>query len=330
VNYAKLGTTAALFSALTAIAQAPPAAPGPKIIFIGDYLTQDWSWTQLGWINEGAPGIGVLSTGGSSSEILARFQSDVVSQHPAMVHIMMGAVDAQIADDATAPLTVNNVMSNLAAMVKEAQAAKIPVILATEPTNIENTQVTTQTLLAQINAGVQAFGVANSIVVLNYADALCECVNSIAPPYSTVNMTEDTQYPDGLIPSAVGYTGFMAPLAEETITIYGQTIKYGWLSDQQTFTPGVAGGGPVTPNVNTVTSGAVLQFTPIATYSSGQEEPLTNTNFAGQSGTWTSSNPEVMTINQTGQAWAISNGTSIIKYTAPNGVQFSEWIMYVK
>jgi hypothetical protein len=32
---------------------------------------------------------------------------------------------------------------------------------------------------------------------------------------------------------------------------------------------------------------------------------------------------------QSGQFWAISQGTAIVHYTAPNGVSFSEWIMYV-
>jgi hypothetical protein len=325
VSYVKLGTIAALFSVLTALAQAPPTPPGPKIIFIGDYLTKDWAWTQLNWVNKGAPGIGLLSSGGSSGAVLARFQSDVVSQHPAAVHIMIGAIDAQIADDATSPLATNQFMSNLAAIVKAAQAAKIPVILATEPTNVWNN---TDNLLERMNAGVLAFGTANNIVVLNYADALCECVNSIAPPASTVNMTLDPT--DGYIPNAVGYTGYMQDLMQQAEQTIGSTIKFGWLSDQQVLQPGVPPGGQPLNNVNTVTSGATVQFTPVATYSNGVEELLMNTNFAGQSGLWTSSNPEVMSVNQTGFAGAISNGTSIIKYTAPNGVQFSEWIMYVK
>jgi hypothetical protein len=46
-------------------------------------------------------------------------------------------------------------------------------------------------------------------------------------------------------------------------------------------------------------------------------------------GTWTSSNPVVMNINQQGLAWALSSGTTIIRYTSPTGVAFSEWVMYV-
>jgi hypothetical protein len=82
-------------------------------------------------------------------------------------------------------------------------------------------------------------------------------------------------------------------------------------------------------NVNTVYAGAVVQFTPIGLYSDGSQHPLLNTTFDGFGGTWTSSNPLLMYINQAGLSWANSQGTAIIRYTAPGGVNFSEWIMYV-
>ena len=57
---------------------------------------------------------------------------------------------------------------------------------------------------------------------------------------------------------------------------------------------------------------------------------MLNTNFAGASGTWTSSNPAVMYVSQTGLAWALSQGTTTIKYTAPNGALFAPWVMNVQ
>jgi hypothetical protein len=51
--------------------------------------------------------------------------------------------------------------------------------------------------------------------------------------------------------------------------------------------------------------------------------------FSATAGTWTSSNPLVITIDQTGYGLALTAGTTIIRYTSPNGVAFSEWIMYV-
>jgi uncharacterized protein YjdB len=57
--------------------------------------------------------------------------------------------------------------------------------------------------------------------------------------------------------------------------------------------------------------------------------PFVNDTFAGSSGTWASSSPLVMSVSQTGLAWALAPGTAAITYTSPSGVKFSEWIMYV-
>jgi hypothetical protein len=81
-------------------------------------------------------------------------------------------------------------------------------------------------------------------------------------------------------------------------------------------------------NINTVVPPSVLKFIPIGLYSDGSQHPMLNS-FQGSSGTWTSSNPLVMTINQLGVAWSISPGMTIIRYTAPDGVAFSEWVMCV-
>jgi hypothetical protein len=96
-------------------------------------------------------------------------------------------------------------------------------------------------------------------------------------------------------------------------------------NDNVVFTSGTA--API--NVNTVYPGAVLQFTPVGLYSDGSYHSLLNIRFQGSSGTWTSSNPLVMYVNQRGVAWANSPGKTIIRYTPPNGAKFSEWVMYV-
>jgi uncharacterized protein YjdB len=54
-----------------------------------------------------------------------------------------------------------------------------------------------------------------------------------------------------------------------------------------------------------------------------------NTNYLGANGTWTSSNPLVMTIDQQGNAGALTPGTTTIRYTSLSGVAFSEWVMTV-
>jgi hypothetical protein len=81
--------------------------------------------------------------------------------------------------------------------------------------------------------------------------------------------------------------------------------------------------------MNSVQPGAVVQFVPVGYDSDGSLQTLWNSNFLGSNGTWTSSNPLVMLVTPNGQT-AISQGTSIIRYTLPDGVAFSEWIMTVQ
>ena len=93
---------ALLFSAFFS---ASAATPAPRVVFIGDWVTYSWGGAfaaNPNWINQGTPGQGLLGNG-NSADTLARFQSDVVNLHPAVVHIMIGSSDADEDDDAPAP-----------------------------------------------------------------------------------------------------------------------------------------------------------------------------------------------------------------------------------
>ena len=84
------------------------------------------------------------------------------------------------------------------------------------------------------------------------------------------------------------------------------------------------------PNVNTVSPGNTVQFYPVISYSNGVSgQAGFNSNFlTGSNGTWTSSNPLVGFVNQSGEFWAFNEGATTVKFTLPNGV-WNEWIMYV-
>jgi hypothetical protein len=73
-----------------------------------------------------------------------------------------------------------------------------------------------------------------------------------------------------------------------------------------------------------------VQFYPVISYTNGVSgQAGLNSNFlTGSNGTWTSSNLLVGTVNQSGQFWAINEGTTTVKFNLPNGV-WNEWIMYV-
>ena len=334
-----LATFALLLSALVplvATAQLAPnyhrLQPAPKVVFIGDYITYEWASAfdaNPNWINQGDP-----APFNGSAAALARFQSDVVSLHPAAVHIMVGAFDAAYVSDESALFDFPGFVSNLDAMVKEAKAANIKVILGTTPP-INTLQ---SGYLTQINAAIAGYGAANNIPVINYADLLCGCASlSMTNPFALYGTTplmmpsaivQVVPDGDGVLPSTAGYAK-MTQLAETIVATVNLTLKSGWLQDVEPPNETLDGGGVTGINVNTVSPPAVVQFTPIGLYSDGSQHPLLNTDVQGSTGTWTSSNPVVMNVNQQGLAWALSQGTTIIRYTSPTGVAFSEWIMYV-
>jgi hypothetical protein len=164
--FVSLATHAQLAANYQRVAATPNA---PKVVFLGDYITQQWASAfaaNPNWINQGEPSPGEEPT-------LASFQSDVVSLHPAIVHIMIGSYDGYFVSDQSALFDFQDFLSNLDIMVKEAEAANIKVILGTTPPIATNyTSYTTQ-----INAATAGYGAAHNIPVIDYADLLCGCAS---------------------------------------------------------------------------------------------------------------------------------------------------------
>ncbi len=278
--------------------RAPNETPAPKVVFIGDWITYNWTSAfaaNPNWVNQGTLDFFDGNSGGAA----ARFQADVVSLHPDIVHIMVGVVDEAQEDDALMALTTPDLMSNLSTMVQEAKAANIQVVLGMEPPAV-----------SPENAVIAAYGAANNIPVINYGAAQMA--------------TDDIYLGDAYVPTSAGYA-LMTQIAEVGISTLNLTLKGGYLQNTQQAN----GNGPAENNVNTVVPGVTLQFTPMGSYSDGSVQPMLNSNLQGSNGTWRSSNPLVMYISPTGQAWPLTPGTSTIRYTSLDGVKFSEWIMYV-
>jgi lysophospholipase L1-like esterase len=329
----KLALALALFSTAASAATTPP-----KVVFIGDFYTYLWSnafASNPNWINKGADGLGIVGGGETSDETLARFPSDVVALHPAIVHIMIGINDSLNPSPSSLPGIPPFVESNLDKMVKEAQAANIKVVLGLEPLDEQSGNPE----LALINAAVAAYGAVNHIPVVNYGDTLCGCTieggsTGAGTSINVVNMGFTTDPKDqvdgGFVPSATGYA-LMTQMAETAIATLNNpslTLKSGYLQDIQAPSPGVDTGGQT--NVNNVGTGSLLQFTPYGSFSDGSLHVLSNTTSGSNNyGTWSSSNPLVMSVTQEGLAFATTPGTTIIHFTPTNGVHISEWIMTV-
>ena len=96
--------------------------------------------------------------------------------------------------------------------------------------------------------------------------------------------------------------------------------------------PRLAGGYPPEENPANVAGVCSAPGGPVHTdwvYSDGSQHPLLSAGFQGSNGTWPFSNPLVMSVNQQGLASATTWGTTIIRYTSPSGVNFSEWLKYI-
>jgi hypothetical protein len=72
-------------------------------------------------------------------------------------------------------------------------------------------------------------------------------------------------------------------MAEATVNTLTLTLKSGWL--QLELPDENIGIFPAVTNVSTVSTAAVVQFTPIGVYSDGSQHPLLNTGFQGSNGT---------------------------------------------
>jgi hypothetical protein len=323
----KLSLLACLLVSVVASAQS-----APKVVFVGDNVTGLWAASPEFIANKNWST--VLSSCCFYDTI--NFQN-VINQHPAYVHIMVGYNYGEQVDDAV-PVSeaFSEIPSSITQMVAMAKAANIKVILGSMiylPGGGENTAVVTY-----LNAWLDQYGRANDIPVVNYNTAFC---TQQCPAWDLVTPVYLPQY-EG--PNGISDAGFalLTQMAQTAIATYSLTIKGGYLSNVELWeeVPGedlCCGPNPygppfgtTTPQVNTVTVGHALLFTPQATWNDGVTRPMLNQNFDRMQGIWTSSNPNVMYINQQGQALSIGPGTTSISFVTASGSHFSPWTMYVQ
>jgi lysophospholipase L1-like esterase len=191
----------------------------PSVVFIGDSITAIWGSGQgpqfadhPNWVDKG---IG----GQNSSQVLARFQTDVVDLHPGIVHILIGTNDVY-PGWTLYPSGSNAINSpaNVEAMVQMAQTNGIHVILATIPPwgcdasncTVAESADSTPTRYDHINtwnAWIEQYALSKGIPVADYHSALLAPDGEHYVPDLTM---------EGVHPSAVGYV-VMTPMVEGVI-----------------------------------------------------------------------------------------------------------------
>jgi hypothetical protein len=303
-----------------------------KVIFTGDEFTYTWQQSaafqsHANWIGKGVPKTGMFT--GDTGLVLDAFQTNVINQHPAFVFIETGGTDiAYFSDSTPYGLEWEQTADDIIEMVHMAQTAGIKVILG----NI----VTSGFDSDHFNLWLQAYTQAENIPLVNFQSVL-EGVNGevgpngICEPCAVENtgLLTDTGGPFAFaVPTEEG-AQYITQMAQTAITSYGLTIKGGYLNNVQAVS-GVNGvDSPFKSSVSNVVLGAGVQFTPQATWSDGVTRPMQNIPYGGVLGTWFSTNPKVMSINQEGFAYAYTPGTTTIWFKSASGLTFSPWNMTV-
>ncbi|MCT8000917.1 SGNH/GDSL hydrolase family protein [Sphingomonas sanguinis] len=180
-----------------------PVAGQPRVVFMGDSITEGWVGKMPQFFTPGRVGRGI--SGQTTSQMLLRFRQDVIDLHPTVVQIMAGTND--IAGN-TGPTTDAQVQGNIMSMVELAQANGIRVILASIPPadHFEwKPGVKPAPRIAAMNAWAKDYAARIGATYADYWSVL-HVGDALNPAFGT----------DGVHPNAAGYAA-MAPVADAAI-----------------------------------------------------------------------------------------------------------------
>ncbi|PKB14250.1 lysophospholipase L1-like esterase [Novosphingobium kunmingense] len=180
-----------------------PASP-PRVVFIGDSITENWAGADPAFFSGGVISRGI--SGQTSPQMLVRFWQDVVALHPRVVHIMAGTND--IAGN-TGPTTPEAYRNAVRAMVTLARANGIAVVIGSIPPSNGfgwNPALKPAPWIAELNAWLRDYASAEKAVFADYHAALAGPDGELPARHA----------PDGVHPNVAGYA-VIRPIAERAI-----------------------------------------------------------------------------------------------------------------
>jgi len=182
-----------------------PTPGHPRIVFMGDSITENWAKMAGDFFTHGRIGRGI--GGQTTPQMLLRFRQDVIDLHPAVVQIMAGTND--IAGN-TGPMTPEQTQANIRSMVELAHAHGIRVILASIPPADQfpwKPGLDVANRIAAMNAWLKAYAARSGCTYADYWSALKQA--------DGLGM-RDGLSSDHVHPTKAGYD-VMAPVAEAAI-----------------------------------------------------------------------------------------------------------------
>ena len=183
-------------------------APGEnRIVFFGDSITERWN------VPEYFPGKPYINRGISAqttSQMLLRFQQDVIALQPRAVVILAGTND--IAGN-TGPISLEDIEANFTSLAELAAVHKIKVIFSSvlpvhnyTPQSQEPFAFRPLEKILKLNHWLADYSSAHGITYLDYFSALVDATGLLRKDLAD----------DGVHPNPEGYK-IMAPLAEAAI-----------------------------------------------------------------------------------------------------------------
>lgn len=166
----------------------------PDVVFMGNSITDCWADTVPAFFaDNNFVGRGI--SGQVSSQMLVRFQEDVINLDPKVVVICCGTND--IAHN-NGPITLEHILHNIKSMCQLARANKIkPVVCSTLPAKGFKWRPDMKPAndIIRLNEMIKAYAQENKIPYVDYHSALKDEENGLPRKYSK----------DGVHPNAQGY-----------------------------------------------------------------------------------------------------------------------------
>jgi len=180
------------------------SAAAPRIVFMGDSITENWAAADPDFFAGGIVGRGI--GGQTTPQMLLRFRADVVALRPRAVHIMAGTNDIAGNTGPTSPQAYKN---NMMSMVEIAKANGIDVILGSIPPAAAfgwRPDMRPAARIAELNAWLRDYAAAMDIQFIDYHAALAGPSGELRPELGN----------DGVHPNRNGYA-IMRRLVERSL-----------------------------------------------------------------------------------------------------------------
>ena len=181
------------------------ARPAPRVVFVGDSITENWALADPELFSNGIVGRGI--GGQTTPQILLRFRADVIDLQPQIVHILAGTNDVAGNTGPTSPRRFSN---NIMSMVEIARANGIDVILGAIPPADRfywNPALDPGRRIAELNVWLRDYAARQEIRFIDYHSALAAPAGGLRPDLGN----------DGVHPNRRGYE-LMGRLVEPNLS----------------------------------------------------------------------------------------------------------------